>query len=136
MLRVVVKADFVCEGVCLQPGSYTCWRNFHMEKEFKKKKRPLRYQKGLWSYPTQWESSVFFKDLSVYHFRKVLKSPLGNSLYLDFFFFLLLKQKSLIYWHIWVRIYYPKKVKFLYYDLCHLFKKMYTTIQISLHIAH
>lgn len=136
MLRVVVKADFVCEGVCLQPGSYTCWRNFHMEKELKKKKKTFKIPKRLMilSYPVR-KLCVFQRPFSL-PFQKGLEEPSRKFSLFRFFFFLLLKQKSLIYWHIWVRIYYPKKVKFLYYDLCHLFKKMYTTIQISLHIAH
>lgn len=87
MLRVVVKADFVCEGVCLQPRSYTCWRNFHMEKELKKKKKTFKRQKRLMilSYPVR-KLCVFQRPFSL-PFQKGLEEPSRKFSLFRFFFF-------------------------------------------------
>lgn len=76
--------------------------------------------KSLQSYPVQRESSVFLKDifsLSDYHFEKVLKGPLGNSLYLDFSFDPK-REISKPMTHLGQNIL-SKKMKLLYYDLYH-----------------
>lgn len=79
----------------------------------KKKKDRLEANKKLiiLSYPVR-KLCVFERPFSllVYHFREVLKNPPGNFLYLDLFF--IPKEKSPIWWYIWVRIYCLKKWNF------------------------
>lgn len=100
-----------------------------------KRKRPFRGQQKLiiLSFPAR-KLCVFERpcSLSVYHFRKVLKSPLGNSLYLDSFFFFLSPKRTLQSNDTFgSKNVLSKKMKLLYYDLYHepCFLKKNLTIQ-------
>ena len=62
-------------------------------------------------------------NLSVYHFKKVLKNPLENFLYLDFFF----PQKRSFQFNDTLGSKYTKKMKLLYCDIINFLLKMYYT---------
>lgn len=101
-------------------------------------KRPFRGQQKAYNLilPSK-KALCFYKPFQPFslHFRKVLKSPLGNSLYLEGFFYPK-REISNLTTHLGQNIF-SKKMKLLYYDLCHkpFFFLKYHTIQISLQLA-